>query len=139
MNTGHNLLKLIRSIYIYEDKPECKNIQKQFNRYTNNADTCFHSKSNFEHMVFLRFFLGQWCFVHHLNEPSSKASRKSTYNKLFDIFVKPAKKMAVLCGGHGLILWSLFGFYHLSVQKFVGVSLSKITNLFQNNNIKIIT
>ena len=129
MNIGHNLLKLIRSIYIYEDKPECKNIQKQFNRYTNNADTCFHSKSNFEHMVYLRFFLGQWCFVHHLNEPSSKASRKSTYNKLFDIFVKPAKKMAVLCGGHGLILWSLFGFFPVWVRTYRALPGNKDKNV----------
>ena len=28
MNIWHNLLTLIRSIYIYEDKPVCKNIQK---------------------------------------------------------------------------------------------------------------
>ena len=62
-------------------------------------------------MVYLCFFLGQWCFVHHLNEPSSKASRKSTYTKLLDVFVKHAKKMHVLCGGHGLILWSIFEFF----------------------------
>ena len=50
INIGHNLLSLIRSIYKHEDKPECTNIRKQFNRYTNNANTCFHSKSNFEHI-----------------------------------------------------------------------------------------
>ena len=118
MNIGHNLLKLICSIYIYKDKPECKNIQKQFNQYTNNDDTCFHSKSNFEHMVFLCFFLGQWCFVHHLNAPSSKVSWKSTYAKLLDIFVKLAKKIYVLCGGHGLILWSLFVFSPVWVRTY---------------------
>lgn len=47
-SVGHSLLKLACSIY---------NIQHKINRYTNNTATCFHSKSNFEHLVYLCIFL----------------------------------------------------------------------------------
>ena len=113
INIGHNLLSLICSIYKYEDKPECANIRKQFNRYTNNANTCFHSKSNFEHMVYLRVFLGQWCYLYHPCTPKEKTKQKSVYTAVLKIFTKPGKKMHILCGGHGLILWSLFGYFPL--------------------------
>ena len=76
---GHNLLKLIRSIYKYEDKPECANIQQQFNRYTKNYTTCFHVKSTFEHMVYVRIFLGQWCFVYHPLEPKKNGTKNSLH------------------------------------------------------------
>ena len=113
INIGHNLLILIRSIYKYEDKPECANIRKQFNRYTNNANTCFRSKSNFKHTVYLRVFLGQWCYVYHPCPPKEKTKQKTVYTTVLKIFTKPGKKMHILCNCHGLLLWSLFGYFPL--------------------------
>ena len=126
---GHNLLKLIRSIYKYEDKPECAHIWTQFNRYTNNYKTCFHVKSTFEHMVYLRIFLGQWCFVYHPSQPKKKTEQKSVYTAVLNIFTKPAKKMRILCGGHGLLLWSLFGYFPLWLRTYRTLPDRKNKNL----------
>ena len=101
INIGHNLLTLIRSIYKYEDKLDCANIPKQFNRYTNNANTCFHSKSNFDHMVYLRVFLGQWCYLFHPRLPKEKTKQKSVYTSVLKIFTKPAKKCIVFAVATG--------------------------------------
>ena len=35
------------------------------------------------------------------------------YTAVLNIFTKPAKKMHLLCGGHGLLLWSIFGYFPL--------------------------
>ena len=129
INIGHNLLILIRSIYKYEDKPECANIRKQFNRYTNNANTCFHSKSNFDHMVYLRVFLGQWCYLFHPRIPKEKTKQKSVYTSVLKIFTKPGKKMHILCGGHGLVLWSLFGYYPLWFRTYRTLPIKTNKNL----------
>ena len=88
---GHNLLKLIRSIYNYEDKPDCAHIWKQINHYTDNYKICFHVKSTFEHMVYLRLFLVNGVLsTIHCNP--KRMRNKTLYTQQFLIYLQSRQR-----------------------------------------------
>ena len=80
-------------------------------------------------MVYLRVFLGQWCYVYHPCPPKEKTKQKTVYTTVLKIFTKSGKKMHILCGGHGLLLWSLFGYFPLWIWTYSTLPDKKNKNL----------
>ena len=80
-------------------------------------------------MVYLHIFLGQWCFVYHPLQPKKKSEQKTVYTVVLNIFTKPAKKMHLLCGGHGLLFWSMFGYFPLWLRMYRTLPDRKNKNL----------
>ena len=80
-------------------------------------------------MVYLRIFLGQWCYVYHPSPPKQKRKQKTFYTTVLEIFKKPGKKVHILYGGQGLLLWSLFGYFPLWFCTYRSLPDKKKTNL----------
>jgi hypothetical protein len=104
-------------------------ITKMFSRRNANdlETSCNYNFHEFKSIVERRFVLMLWISNNHRSKPTTKKGTKSIYEKILQKHTHGAKEVGELCGGHGVTLMAILGFYPewlISYRSYKGTSYS---------------
>mmetsp|Transcript_44484 Transcript_44484/g.49880 ORF Transcript_44484/g.49880 Transcript_44484/m.49880 type:complete len:83 (-) Transcript_44484:146-394(-) len=68
-------------------------------------------------MVYLRIFLGQWCYLYHPLQQKKKLQQKTVYTAVLNIFTKLAKKCIFYVAATSFFFSQCLGIFHCGLVR----------------------
>jgi hypothetical protein len=81
------------------------------NKITKLKTSCNYNFYEFKSIAERRFVLMMWISKNHRSKPATKTGTKSIYKKVLHKHTHGAKEVGEWCGGHGVTLMAILGFY----------------------------